>query len=93
MTDLPLVVRPDGSLQLTDMSGLNTSASISEHMEDLGRSKQMEDLGRSEHMKDLGRSIRSEFQEQSDLSDILTILKVTIRKDSKKRKQIVVILF
>lgn len=67
MTDLPLVIRPDGSLELTDMSSLNTSASISEHMEDLGSSEQMEDLGRSEHMKDLGWSIRSEFQEQSDL--------------------------
>lgn len=87
MTDLPLVIRPHGSLELTDMSGLNTSASISEHMEDLGRSEQMEDLG---------RSIRSEFQEQSDLSDILTIPKVTIRKDSERKnpkKKIVVILF
>lgn len=93
MTDLPLVIRPHGSLELTDMSGLNTRASISEHMEDFGRSEQMEDLGRSEHMKDLDRSIRSEFKELSDLSDILTISKVTIRKDSKKREQIVVILF
>lgn len=48
MTDLPLIIRPDGSLELTDRSGLNTSASILEHMEDLGRSEQMEDLGRSE---------------------------------------------
>lgn len=87
MTDLPLVIRPDGTLALTGMSGLNTSVSISEHMEDLGRSEQMEDLG---------RSIRSEFQEHSDLSDILTIPKVTIRKDSEKKnpkKKIVVILF
>lgn len=48
MTDLPLIICPDGSLELTDRSGLNTSASILEHMEDLGRSEQMEDLGRSE---------------------------------------------
>lgn len=56
----------------------------------------MEDLCRSEQMEDLGRSIRSEFQEHSDLSDILTIPKVTIRKDSERKnpkKKIVVILF
>lgn len=47
VTDLPLVIRPDGTLALTDMSGMNTSASISEHMEYLGRSKQMEDLARA----------------------------------------------